>query len=710
MSKLFPIKKEDALSRKNLMIVTLAALFALFFMLISYIHWLPMRNVQFSISWAGVGDERFAPNNDEVRILYILVDDEMIVLDSYAQDGWQYEGSLVTRQGGTVSFDFNARRYVEVSLQRGHRCGIASVVQDGEVREYNLSHRSDNMQEIIITSTNSFLSARNIALGLFTFIATYVLSYILLGKCFSNHLNKLPTMADVIICVCIPIATVLSMIMSEIYPLSHVWLTRLDISGFTAGAKLYSMGRVPYKEIWEHKGPLIFFVNTIGHKLWYPYGVWFLELFLQIAGFFMCNAMLKLRFSRLVSFFATIMAIGTYGMLQDGGGNVSSWSLPFIFSAGYVFIYTFKNGFTVHYKQIILCGAFCAIVFLFRANGPILWSAAIPVLIVNQIYQKRLSLLFRQMGWFCIGFAAIAVPVCLYFYVNNALWDMIDATILFNMTYSEMNNIRIISQVNSSINLFERLLEGFPHFAHIVMIGFAYPAIHLLYLQQKKQMNGNFIFDYNILVFQIIGFISFIMFGTMSARPYPNYMIVAIPTFAIAFAYTLTFLYDMLFRMLYKSKTRFIRTYVCITLLSIYLVLPMFTITIAKSMSDRKSFSEKDIKYLAVANYIMANTHKNDTYGFWGSNHTIINMTRDRLPSTRFFYTLTSSNMHFAHQRSFDNYLVYMQEIEDAKPNFFVVSDQALYYEIEQFIKTYYSPVYLFQYKPDVELFVRNSE
>ena len=712
----FPKKKAEVFSYKNLLLTALSALLALFTMLLSYIHWLPMHNVQFSVSSSGAGNESF--DLGEVRILYILADDEMITLESYAYNGWQYAGSLVTRQVGVVSFDLPARRYVEFSLQRGQHCGIAAVTLNGETLEHDLSADSDSIQEVIRTSVNSFLSARNIALGLFSFIVIYSLSHTMFGKHFQKRWQELPTLADMVIIIGIPVAVILAMMMSEVSPLSRMWASKNDISGFTAAARLYAMGRVPYKEIWEHKGPMIFFVNALGHRLWYPYGVWFFELTLHVAGFFTCYYMLKLKFSKSISLLATVMAIGVFAVLQDDGGNVESWSLPFIFAAGYIFTLAFKNNLVVPKRHVVLCGAFCAIVFLFRANNPILWVAAIPVLVVNQIYRKKYNLLLKQMGWFCLGFMGIVLPLCLYFLAINALREMFDATILFNIAYSRTGNTNLLAQVYASFRLFEILRAVFPYLDIIIAIGFAYPTILLLnqlHYKKKHQVNESFNYELSFLIFQLASYVCFILFVPMSNRTYRHYLILAVPVIVAIFAYVLKLLCDISFRILCKSKItssnlQIFATTGILALFCFYLVSPLYIITVEVSLSDRRSFSERNLEHVAVANYITVNTQENDRYGFWGHDHTITNIIRGRLPSSRFFYASTYAIMRPTHKHEVDNFKIYMQEIVDSNPTFFVREYYQMLPDLENYLEAYYQPVSLFESYSYVRLYERNSK
>ncbi len=84
------------LSRKNILSFVISCLLALFIMLTSYLHWLPMGNAHISINSVGVKDEQALAS--EVRLFYVIVDDEIVRLDTFAANTWKYQGSLVSRE------------------------------------------------------------------------------------------------------------------------------------------------------------------------------------------------------------------------------------------------------------------------------------------------------------------------------------------------------------------------------------------------------------------------------------------------------------------------------------------------------------------------------------------------------------------------------------------------------------------------------------
>ena len=94
-------------------------------------------------------------------------------------------------------------------------------------------------------------------------------------------------------------------------------------------------GRIPYLEVWENKGPLVFYINALGQALsgGSRWGVWFLEFL-----FFFCAGVLGyIVIKRLMGGIPAL--VGTFiwtivaGNVLQGGNFSEEYSLLFSFIA-----------------------------------------------------------------------------------------------------------------------------------------------------------------------------------------------------------------------------------------------------------------------------------------------------------------------------------------------------------------------------------------
>ena len=717
------VRKLPLLSRKNLLLLALSGLFAAFVMLLGYVHWLPEQEVSITIQATGNRDER--SESSEVRIFYVEVDGRLLALDAFMQDGWEFQGSLVTWGAGRTSITLPARRFVEVSLMRGPAAGIAYVTVNGETSQRNLYHASANQQEVINFRANGYFSALNVLIGLLSLAAFYLsLRHALRGKMLSEPWGAKPDLPDVAVYVGIPVASVMAMLTTDIAPYVRGWQLNFDVSVFTANGNLVNQRLIPYLEIWDHKGVMIFWFNAIGHWLWYPFGAWILETALVTVGFIFCFKTLSMKFAKSISIYATFLTIGAYGVLQAGGGSVSSWSMPFVFASSYIFVYTFKHDFRIAKKWIAICGAMCAIVFLFRANNPILWAAAVPVLVIAQLREKNYRELMQQSGFFLLGFLGIILPVYLYLVASNAVAEMIDATKVFNTHYSRVANTGLEAWYQAMLGLFDRFRENFPLLTHVLAAGLIYPAAkiaHTYKSQEKSQEATHSAFDICFYAMYLMGFVCFILFGNLSARLFMHYMILLVPIFAGIVAYALQFANDVFLSVNDNFAKKYPAIFHSLLLLVLfYLIFPLYSVPVgnrppvpvaaARSLQAARIASAANLEYRAVASYIMANTDEFDRIGQWGpSTVALLNMMPNKLPATRFHYP--ESWVQFRQDiEEMDYSDVFMEDLLGSNPRFFArQANQVPMAVLQAHLDMYYVPVEFFEANSHVVLYERRN-
>ena len=91
-----------------------------------------------------------------------------------------------------------------------------------------------------------------------------------------------------------------------------------DLPGRDAGVFLYignqiAEGDIPYRDVWDHKGPLIYYINAVGVALTpgFETGVWLLEAIALLAS-----------------------ALGLYWLLKGVFGKLSAALAAAVFFAG----------------------------------------------------------------------------------------------------------------------------------------------------------------------------------------------------------------------------------------------------------------------------------------------------------------------------------------------------------------------------------------
>lgn len=246
-----------------------------------------------------------------------------------------------------------------------------------------------------------------------------------------------------------------------------LWLVALVLSpgnpylteiGRDSGVFLYMGARILagdslYVDVWDHKGPAIFFLNAIGLMLvknsrWGVFFIQFIFLFFAFcAGYFA----IRKRWGVAPALFGTLTSVYALGQVLGGGNLTEEYALLFGFLAIYLF---FLDNPKRSFLTTILIGVLFGLAFLLRANnGGIQISIGLAILISGLIQKSFFETAKKLFG---IGLGAIATVglVALYFIYQGTFNDMIEAAFIYN-----------ILDTSGSTNVLSGLRAGLKHLA-----------------------------------------------------------------------------------------------------------------------------------------------------------------------------------------------------------------------------------------------------
>lgn len=208
-----------------------------------------------------------------------------------------------------------------------------------------------------------------------------------------------------------------------------------DSSVFKAIAFMMEKGYMPYRDSFDHKGPLLYLINWLGNQISYFRGVWVIEFIVVTFTFFMLYRIARIR-TGISSSCLTVLMAGTllFGYF-DGGNLTEEYAMPCIAVGIYIFLkYLLEN--KISAWRIGVSGLAMAAVLLLRPNMIAVWVVFCIAIFVKTIVAKDWKTLGRFVLGFLAGAAVLIVPVMIWLLVNGALGDCIQAYIVFNMKYS----------------------------------------------------------------------------------------------------------------------------------------------------------------------------------------------------------------------------------------------------------------------------------
>lgn len=209
-----------------------------------------------------------------------------------------------------------------------------------------------------------------------------------------------------------------------------------DSSLFLYVAQRVNEGGLPYRDVWDHKPPLIFYFDVIGLTLaglGVP-GVAFVEfatlLVAASVGFWALRRTLGL----LPAIFGTIAWTTAIPLMLNGGNRPEEYAWPFQFGA--IALYLSERRAGPSRSRWVAIGLLAGFASLLKPTILGVW-AAIYLAELGRAWQLRsVSAIAWPALLGTVGGLAVVIPAGAYFVANGAFNDLVDQVIRFNVEYS----------------------------------------------------------------------------------------------------------------------------------------------------------------------------------------------------------------------------------------------------------------------------------
>lgn len=304
---------------------------------------------------------------------------------------------------------------------------------------------------------------------------------------------------------------------------------------FTMGKSLMN-GLVPYKDVFDHKGPFLYFIYGVGYLLnnnsfW---GVFILQVVAMSITLICCFKISQIyNLSRCASFIATIivpiaiLSNGFYMLGNDfGGGSPDEFVIPLFSISLYLIIKLFKEQNILKSKPLywLTIGVMSSLIFQLKfSHLSVVLGLIFPILFYLMIknFYNFIKNFFMLLAGFIIGLT----PYILYALITNSLKDFLQTYIVFNKIYASTDNkgcvgfslttaLKNIDSVVKSENslIFIIVFFGLLYFLHRYkedfILNISILASGILFLIVSSLV----VFGYNFIilgVFSVFGYIAF---------------------------------------------------------------------------------------------------------------------------------------------------------------------------------------------------------
>lgn len=210
-----------------------------------------------------------------------------------------------------------------------------------------------------------------------------------------------------------------------------------DSAIFQAVGKGWAEGYLPYVDLFENKGALIFFIDALGYMIYPRAGIFLLQIPAMYLSMLFAWRSLGLYLSGKAKFAAASFMLVFYALYYLDGNRTEEWSMPFLMASTYFFLRGLKEEkFSCPPLVGLINGLGFGACVLLRTTNALPICCCVFLSMVFLIRVGEFKTLLKNAVNFCAGFAIIILPFVIYFAAHDALDDMLYGTILLNVAYS----------------------------------------------------------------------------------------------------------------------------------------------------------------------------------------------------------------------------------------------------------------------------------
>jgi 4-amino-4-deoxy-L-arabinose transferase-like glycosyltransferase len=390
-----------------------------------------------------------------------------------------------------------------------------------------------------------------------------------------------------------------------------------DSGMYTYVASHLLQGKTPYVTAWEHKPPLIFFIDAAalalgGGSRWGIYAIEFVCLLsAALAGF----AALRKKFGIGAAAFASVTWLSALGLQLQGGNLTEEYALLFSFLSLWCFTLILESD---SLWPHVALGLVFGLGFLTRPNNAGVQFAIVLSEVLLTIFKRRpLGGLLKGLGATGVGFLVPLAAVSLYFLSRNAFTDFIEASFLYNLYYGGRPNF-----VGSLLSG----LQSLGYLAGVALVGLAIAYDGLRVQIQHRAVDA-------IILWLCLDFIVEMLFSGLSGLNYGHYFLDWLPWMSFAFA--------LLFNSVLPTASEWAAKFPArLALVAIVLVsLASAPTLVAYARSFTNPVMDRELQQqTAVVKYVQANTRPDQTVLGWSGEAAINFLARREAPTAQFQY------------------------------------------------------------------------
>lgn len=189
-----------------------------------------------------------------------------------------------------------------------------------------------------------------------------------------------------------------------------------------------SKGKLPYKDIYDHTGILFFFINYLGIKLEYNFGLIFIQIVFMTVGIIFSYKTIRLFANAGIA----VLAMITVFVFNAGLYTGEDYSIALIAIGLFCGVSLLKEQ-NMKKKYCFFFGVCFAFIIFLSAELAILWIViSLGLGAAWMLCQKKICLSWKSVAMGLLGVVIAAVPVGSYLLINDLLELWLEMVVLYS--------------------------------------------------------------------------------------------------------------------------------------------------------------------------------------------------------------------------------------------------------------------------------------
>lgn len=314
----------------------------------------------------------------------------------------------------------------------------------------------------------------------------------------------------------------------------------IDSSVFRYIGAAMAQGQLPYRDLFDHKGLLLYFINYLGYLISPRLGVYLLELVSLLLSAVCSYAALRRLFSPSVSAIAQIGSFLALANVFQGGNFTEEYALLFSSVCIYLILGYFKEQrFHLHFWEAFFIGVCAVCILMLRVNLVILPAIFCLYLLLHMLARRAWRAFGISVGGALLGALVALLPFCLYLFANGIFGDFFDCYIRYNLSYAGKASGESLFLY---VSWFLHEMDGISWLAPLFSLLYLLRFVVRTYKEDGRSQAIRAFFAHP-LVSTFLTALAACFVVVQPQRKYAHYAMLLIPLLSIFIAYMLDFLW-----------------------------------------------------------------------------------------------------------------------------------------------------------------------